>query len=129
MDSGQMNVGAAATLVQSAQELVDQSGINQSSPSKAKIVNDDEGTKLDFAQFEEFDGIKCAKIVTQDVEPEIVYWQPSIVCCVVGANPPFKAMNGFFNRIWSAHNIHKVLALNDGLYFSNFTQQKRGMKF
>ncbi|KAJ8446861.1 hypothetical protein Cgig2_016171 [Carnegiea gigantea] len=78
MDSGQMNVGAAATLVQSAQELVDQSGINQSSPSKANIVNDDEGKKLDFAQFEEFDGIKCAKIVMQDVEPEIEYWKPSI---------------------------------------------------
>ncbi|KAL2943078.1 Gag polyprotein [Bienertia sinuspersici] len=35
-----------------------------------------------------------------DVADEINFWSSTIVCYVLGANPPFSVMNSFCNRIW-----------------------------
>ena len=79
---------------------------------------------MDFIQLDEIEGVKCARIEMADVESEIEYWTLSIVCCVFEANPPPKVMDDFFNRIWA--NIHKVLALKDGLFLVKFynTEEK-----
>lgn len=35
-----------------------------------------------------------------DVEPEIKYWDLSVVCYVTSANPPISVVDGFVLRIW-----------------------------
>uniref|UniRef100_A0A803PB52 Uncharacterized protein n=1 Tax=Cannabis sativa TaxID=3483 RepID=A0A803PB52_CANSA len=42
---------------------------------------------------------KKVKIQLEDIEDEISYWSPSIVCYVLGANPPLSILDGFARRI------------------------------
>jgi len=64
--------------------------------SYASVVNPDEGTSLQFVQASTVNGMKYAKIETEDVIPEIEYWQLEILCSILGANPPLEVMEGFF---------------------------------
>lgn len=44
--------------------------------------------------------IQPIRIDLEDIEDEINYWSSSIICYVVGANPPSHVMEGFLRRIW-----------------------------
>ena len=63
--------------------------------SYASIVDANEGTTPDFVPISEINGIKCAKIIVDDIEEEIAYWQNAVVCCALGANPPVEVIVGF----------------------------------
>lgn len=39
------------------------------------------------------------KIDFDDIQSEIEYWNSSVVCYVLGANPPFSMMEGYIRRI------------------------------
>ncbi|KAL2901175.1 Translation initiation factor 2 subunit gamma, partial [Bienertia sinuspersici] len=52
----------------------------------------------------------------EDVQPEIEYWDSSIVAYVLGANPPTPVMEGFIRRIWSKHGVDKVIGLQRGMF-------------
>ncbi|KAL2901529.1 hypothetical protein RDABS01_026611 [Bienertia sinuspersici] len=61
-----------------------------------------------------------------DVQPELDYWQSSIVAFVLGANPPVSIMEGFVRRIWSKHGVDKVIGLQKGMFLIRFnTMEKR----
>uniref|UniRef100_A0A803QAN9 CCHC-type domain-containing protein n=1 Tax=Cannabis sativa TaxID=3483 RepID=A0A803QAN9_CANSA len=40
------------------------------------------------------------KITLDDIEEEVNFWQPSIVCYVLGSNPPLHILEGFAKRLW-----------------------------
>ncbi|KAL2938398.1 hypothetical protein RDABS01_021847 [Bienertia sinuspersici] len=63
----------------------------------------------------------CVQITLEDVQPEIDYWQSSIVTYVIGANPPAVVMEGFLRRIWSKFGVDKVIGLQKGLFMVRFT--------
>lgn len=42
---------------------------------------------------------QLVKIDLEDIQPKIDYWSSSVVCYVVGANPPGYVMDGFIRRI------------------------------
>lgn len=44
------------------------------------------------------------------------YWKHSVLCYVLGSNPPFHVINGFFCRIWKAYSIEKVVHIKRGLF-------------
>ncbi|KAJ8427589.1 LOW QUALITY PROTEIN: hypothetical protein Cgig2_006653 [Carnegiea gigantea] len=77
-------------------------------------------TTLDFIPTSEINGIKCAKIVVDDIEEEIAYWQNAVVCCVLGANPLVEVIDGFVRRIWKEYAIDKVMLIKKGLYLVRF---------
>ncbi|KAJ8423017.1 hypothetical protein Cgig2_016783 [Carnegiea gigantea] len=54
-------------------------------------------------------GVKCAKIIKEDVNPDVEYWQNAVLCSVLGANLTMKATEGYFNLIWKAHGIDKII--------------------
>ena len=70
--------------------------------------------------------MKWAKIELEGVAPEIEYWNSALVCCLAGSNPPFKVFQGFnpsfnvfqgfLNRVWNEYSIHKVVAIENGLF-------------
>ncbi|KAJ8421570.1 hypothetical protein Cgig2_032980 [Carnegiea gigantea] len=43
-------------------------------------------------------GVKCTKIDTDDVTPKIEYWQPVILCSVLGANPPLEVIERMYGH-------------------------------
>ncbi|KAJ8422257.1 hypothetical protein Cgig2_029100 [Carnegiea gigantea] len=90
------------------QPLFEQAGLSEKdseviiSPSRTPIssytamTDPDEGTSLTFVQTQEFNGVKCARIEPIDVMPEIDYWKSSMMCFVLGANPPLQVLLGEF---------------------------------
>ena len=40
------------------------------------------------------------EIELEDIQEEISFWESSIVCYILGANPPLMVIEGFIRRIW-----------------------------
>ncbi|KAL2934560.1 LINE-1 retrotransposable element ORF2 protein [Bienertia sinuspersici] len=59
---------------------------------------------------------ECIQITSEDVQPEIDFWQSSVVAFVIGAAPPVQVMEGFIRRIWKQYGVDKVINLPKGMY-------------
>uniref|UniRef100_A0A803PQ90 DUF4283 domain-containing protein n=1 Tax=Cannabis sativa TaxID=3483 RepID=A0A803PQ90_CANSA len=59
------------------------------------------------------------KIEFEDIAEEVNYWQPSLVCYVIGANPPVNILDGFLRRIWK-DAVVKVGLLAKGIFIIKF---------
>ena len=57
--------------------------------SYASLIDPDEGNYLEFILANEFNGVSCAVLEQEDVSTEIDYWNSSVLCFVLGSNPPF----------------------------------------
>ncbi|KAM6568713.1 hypothetical protein CsatB_016698 [Cannabis sativa] len=55
------------------------------------------------------------KITHEDIEDEVSFWKSSLVCYVLGANPPLSVLEGFARRIWK-DKIDKVGMLSYGIF-------------
>ena len=64
--------------------------------------------------------MKCAKIETQDVQPEIEFWKSVVLCSVLGANPPLEVIEGFIKRIWQNFDIDKICQVKKGVFLVRF---------
>ncbi|KAJ8428837.1 hypothetical protein Cgig2_003385 [Carnegiea gigantea] len=84
-------------------------------PTFASMVDPTEGTTLEFIPVSMINGTKCAKVVGEDIEGEVIYWQNAVICCVLGANQPYEFIAGYVRRIWSEFAIDKVLLIRRGL--------------
>ncbi|KAM6580820.1 hypothetical protein CsatA_004594 [Cannabis sativa] len=60
------------------------------------------------------------KITLEDIEDEVLFWKPSIVCYVLGANPPLQIMEGFAKRMWG-DKLDRVKLLSFGIYIIRFS--------
>ncbi|KAJ8423394.1 hypothetical protein Cgig2_029229 [Carnegiea gigantea] len=76
----------------------------------------EEGTNLKFIPPHTINGVRCAKLEQEDVADGIEYWQQSILCSVIGANPSFE----FVKRIWSALDIDKIIHVRRGVILVRF---------
>uniref|UniRef100_A0A803NFJ2 CCHC-type domain-containing protein n=1 Tax=Cannabis sativa TaxID=3483 RepID=A0A803NFJ2_CANSA len=63
------------------------------------------------------------KITIDDIEDEVNFWQPSIVCYVLGSNPPLHILEGFANRLWK-DKIDKVRMLTYGVFIIRFNSME-----
>ena len=97
-------------------------------PSYAAMVDPDEGTTLEFLPASVINGTKCAKLAEEDVAGEIDYWQNAVICCVLGANPPYEIMDVFVRRIWEGMAIDKVLMIKKGLYLVRFSNKEDAIR-
>ncbi|KAJ8430087.1 hypothetical protein Cgig2_006539 [Carnegiea gigantea] len=84
--------------------------------SYAAMADPDEGTSLSFVQSQWINGVKCARIESVDVISEIEYWKSSVLCSVLGANPPLEVMEGFIRRIWKSFAIDKICLVKKWVY-------------
>lgn len=60
------------------------------------------------------------KIDLNDIQEEIDFWNSSIVCYILGANPPIQVMEGFIRRIWRNYSIDKVVMVKKGMFIIRF---------
>lgn len=49
--------------------------------------------------------IDVLQIMMDDIQDEVYHWNSSIICSVLGGNPPLSAIEGFFRRIWKILGI------------------------
>ncbi|XP_021863901.1 uncharacterized protein [Spinacia oleracea] len=61
------------------------------------------------------------KITQDDICDEIQFWESSVVCFVLGENPPSHVIEGFVRRIWGKMGVDKVAALGNGVHIVRFT--------
>ncbi|XP_074288113.1 uncharacterized protein LOC141613276 [Silene latifolia] len=47
------------------------------------------------------------RFTAEDVKDELEYWQNSVFCFILGANPPVEVVDGFIKRIWGHLPIDK----------------------
>uniref|UniRef100_A0A803NIW6 DUF4283 domain-containing protein n=1 Tax=Cannabis sativa TaxID=3483 RepID=A0A803NIW6_CANSA len=63
------------------------------------------------------------KITMDDIEEEVSYWKSTIVCYVLGANPPLLILEGFARRIWK-DKVDKIGMISYGIFLIRFTSIK-----
>lgn len=63
------------------------------------------------------------KISKDDVKEEVKYWENSVVCYVMSANPTIHVINGFV-RIWKDLEINKVGMVNRGVFLVWFLRME-----
>ncbi|XP_048503040.1 uncharacterized protein LOC125498800 [Beta vulgaris subsp. vulgaris] len=73
----------------------------------------------------ENDVISKIKIDVEDIQSEINFWNSSVVCYVIGADPPVHVMDGFVRRIWKNKGIDRVAMIKKGLYIVRFMTMER----
>uniref|UniRef100_A0A803PRM4 DUF4283 domain-containing protein n=1 Tax=Cannabis sativa TaxID=3483 RepID=A0A803PRM4_CANSA len=56
---------------------------------------------------------------SEDIEDEVHYWSSSIVCYVLGYNPPLSVIDGFIRRVWKG-KVDKVGSLSYGVFLVQF---------
>ncbi|XP_062075912.1 uncharacterized protein LOC133780045 [Humulus lupulus] len=59
------------------------------------------------------------KIDVEDIAEEVNFWQSSLVCYVLGANPPIRILEGFVRRLWK-DQVDKVRILSSGIFIIRF---------
>ena len=59
------------------------------------------------------------KITMEDIEDEVDYWKSSMVCYVLGANPPLSVIEGFSRRVWN-DKVKKVGKFSYGIFLIRF---------
>lgn len=60
-------------------------------------------------------GVEFCVIEPSDVQEDIVYSKPYVICYVMRANPPYSIVAGFLQRVWKAFAIDKILQMNKGV--------------
>ncbi|VFQ87421.1 unnamed protein product [Cuscuta campestris] len=76
--------------------------------------------ELKFVQSEKIDGVRMARMSEEDLMDIANYWEATLLCCVLGANPPLKIMDGFLRRIWKEYSIEEISVLREGQFVVQF---------
>ena len=72
---------------------------HRKAPLYAALVDPDEGTALEYVPISEINGVKFSKLENEDIEEEVAYCRNAMICCVLGATPPFEVIKGYIRRI------------------------------
>ncbi|XP_074265906.1 uncharacterized protein LOC141588360 [Silene latifolia] len=84
--------------------------VNRKSRSKSPIVTT--GT------------VPTLKIDVDDVKGEVDFWSSSVLCYVMGANPPRHVIGGFVRRLWGKLSIDKVAFKPNGVCIVRFKKME-----
>ena len=60
------------------------------------------------------------KIVEDDIDPEVKYWESVVACYVLGASPLLSVLTGFSKRIWNELLIDRIIMLKNGVVLAQF---------
>ena len=70
--------------------------------------------------------MKCARIQSKDVLPEIEYWKLAVLCSVLGANLPLEVIEGFIRHIWRTFDTDKICLVKKGVFLVGFKHLSEG---
>ncbi|KAJ8422876.1 hypothetical protein Cgig2_017057 [Carnegiea gigantea] len=90
----------------------------------ASMLDPDTGNSLKFIPAELVNGVTCAKLEPEDVLDELNYWKSSVLCSVLGSNPPFEIIQKFIRRLWAQFEIDQILQVRRGLFLVRFVHHQ-----
>lgn len=68
------------------------------------------------------------KIDEEDIQDEVNFWESSVVCFVLGANPPTHVIEGFVRSIWGEMGVDKVAGLGISVTIVRFTTMEADIR-
>ncbi|XP_074298734.1 uncharacterized protein LOC141629661 [Silene latifolia] len=68
--------------------------------------------------------VPTLKIGVDDVKSEVEFWSSSVLCYVMGANPPSHVVGGFVRRMWGKLSIDKVAFKPNGICIVRFKKME-----
>lgn len=63
---------------------------------------------------------RLINITFDDIANEVSLWKSSVVCFVLGANPPLHIIEGYACRIWKDLGIDKIGMVAKGVFLVRF---------
>ncbi|VFR03444.1 unnamed protein product [Cuscuta campestris] len=80
--------------------------------------------KLQLIPATEVNGMLVAKLTKEDVIESKDYWNSTLVCCILGANPPIEVVKGFINRVWKSYPMDDISVLKEGQFLVTFRKEE-----
>ena len=84
------------------------------------MLDSDEWNTLEYVPITEINGVACGQLEIADACEEIEYWKSSVLCSVLGENPPFEIIKGYIKRIWANYKIDQIIQVRKGLFLVRF---------
>ncbi|XP_074304878.1 uncharacterized protein LOC141639720 [Silene latifolia] len=63
-----------------------------------------------------------------DVESELKFWSTAVYCYVLGANPPFKVIDGFVKRVWGYTDYDQLSFNSNGTFQVRFKTEEMKLR-
>ncbi|XP_074305375.1 uncharacterized protein LOC141640494 [Silene latifolia] len=71
---------------------------------------------------EEKELVDLLQFTTEDIKIEVQFWNNSVYCYILGANPPWDVIEGFVYRVWDEFGFDRVSFLDNGIFIVRFTK-------
>ncbi|XP_074299724.1 uncharacterized protein LOC141630876 [Silene latifolia] len=65
------------------------------------------------------------RLTSEDVAGELKFWSTSVVCYVLGANPPSSVLTGYVKRVWQGFGVDKIAFMPNGLFLVRFKTKEK----
>ncbi|XP_074289017.1 uncharacterized protein LOC141614161 [Silene latifolia] len=62
----------------------------------------------------------------EDVKVEMDFWKHSVVCFILGANPPWDVVEDFIHHLWADYGVERVSFLPSGIFLAVWDCQVLG---
>ncbi|XP_074288536.1 uncharacterized protein LOC141613691 [Silene latifolia] len=63
---------------------------------------------------EEFEDI--LQFTSEDVKKEVAFWNHSVVCYILGANPPWDVIEDYVFKVWDQFGVDRVSFMDNGVF-------------
>ncbi|XP_074320303.1 uncharacterized protein LOC141657078 [Silene latifolia] len=72
--------------------------------------------------------VRPLQLTNEDVESELKFWSSAVYCYVLGANPPFKVIDGFIKRVWGYTDFDKISFNSNGTFLVRFKTEEMKLR-
>ncbi|XP_074299117.1 uncharacterized protein LOC141630147 [Silene latifolia] len=72
--------------------------------------------------------VSSLQLTNSDVDDELKYWSSAVYCYVLGANPPWKVIDGFVKRIWGYTDYEKLSFHSNGIFVVRFKTEEMKLR-
>ncbi|XP_062085514.1 uncharacterized protein LOC133791609 [Humulus lupulus] len=85
--------------------------------------SDQGGARLTYEESLLREGKLIAQVHLEEIEVEASFWNSTLVCIVLGANPLITIFEGFIRRLWGKLGIERVARMNAGYTIVKFRDE------
>ncbi|XP_074297834.1 uncharacterized protein LOC141628615 [Silene latifolia] len=65
------------------------------------------------------------RLTSENVAGELKFWSTSVVCYVLGANPPSSVLTGYVKRVWQGFGVDKIAFMPNELFLVRFKSKEK----
>ncbi|XP_074305794.1 uncharacterized protein LOC141641015 [Silene latifolia] len=74
------------------------------------------------------DRVSPLRLTSADTDAELEFWSTAVYCYVLGANPPFKIIDGFVKRVWGYTEYDRISFHSNGIFLVRFKTEEMKLR-